>query len=235
MEPLDLTKLTAHFEELCDRIKPFFRRKEVHQHACQYLYGLLHSPCGRNCWTLAETANETSPDGMQRLLSKSKWDHEALRAQVESEIYATLEDTATYWDLDETGFLKAGSHSVGVQRQYTGTAGKCTNCQIAVFLAFSSAKGYGLTDFRFYLPETWAKDRKRCQAEGIPDDVAHQTKGKLGVEMLTKAVEKGYEADWTTGDCVYGDALRPLVPSGFHPGSGLDWKGAELGRDLANL
>lgn len=168
--------------------------------------GCSFPPCGRNCWTLAETANQNAPDGLQRLLSKSKWDAEALRAQFEAEIYATLADTTTYWDLDETGFLKAGSHSIGVQRQYTGTAGKSANCQIAVFLAFSSSKGYALTDFRFFLPTSWAKDRKRCQAAGIPDDVVHQTKGKLAVDLLSKALAKGYEADWTTGDCVYGDS-----------------------------
>ena len=143
---------------------------------------------------------------MQRVLSKYVWEHELFRQQMEAQIYTALHSSKTHWDLDETGFLKAGKHSVGTQRQYTGTAGKTTNCQVAVFLAFSSAKGYALTDFRLYLPESWLKDKARCRKAGIPEGTVFKTKGKLAVEVLSDALAKGYTADWTTGDCVYGDS-----------------------------
>jgi len=139
-------------------------------------------------------------------LRSAKWDHEQLRQWHERSVYTELSDDESCWDVDDTGFLKQGSDSVGVQRQYTGTAGKTTNCQIGVCLAFSSYKGYAITDFRLYLPESWLKDSERCRKAGIPEDVVFQTKARLVQEMLAQALANGYRASCLTADADYGKA-----------------------------
>ncbi|MBF2052029.1 MAG: transposase [Candidatus Sericytochromatia bacterium] len=132
------------------QIRPFFHRSESFQNAVAYLDALSFSPCQHNCWTLAETAGYEDPQPFQRLLRTAKWDHQALRQWHERTLYTQLDHPEACWSVDDTGFLKKGKASAGVQRQYSGTAGRTENCQIAVALAYSFPKGYALTDCRLY-------------------------------------------------------------------------------------
>jgi SRSO17 transposase len=136
----------AQFERLCERIAPRFARPEVRRRAAGFLRGLLGGVDRKNGWQLAEQAGETTPDGMQRLLTSARWDAEALRDDVRAYIVEQLGDPDGVLVVDETGFLKKGNKSAGVQRQYSGTAGRIENCQVGVFLAYASGRGRALVD-----------------------------------------------------------------------------------------
>lgn len=174
-----------------------------------YLRGLLGEAERKNGWTLAEAAGDDGPQGMQRLLNYYQWDADALRDDVRD---AVLEEIGDPEDgiliLDETGFLKKGVRSAGVARQYSGTAGRIENSQIAVFLAYGSDRGRALIDRELYLPKEWTADRERCRSAGIEDDVEFATKPDLGLRMLKRAVESGVPFGWVTADELYGQTGR---------------------------
>ena len=107
---------------------------------------------------------------------------------------------------DDTGFLKKGTRSAGVQRQYSGTAGRTENCQIGTFLAYASVRGHALIDRELYLPQSWTEDRDRCRAAGIPDQIEFTTKPRLAQAMLSRAIQAGVPFAWFTADEVYGQA-----------------------------
>jgi SRSO17 transposase len=134
----------AEFERLCERIGPRFARPEVRRRAAGFLGGLLGGVDRKNGWQLAEHAREMTPDGMQRLLTTARWDPDALRDDVRGYVMERLGDPAGVLVVDETGFLKKGAKSAGVQRQYSGTAGRIENCQVGVFLAYASPRGRAL-------------------------------------------------------------------------------------------
>jgi SRSO17 transposase len=106
----------------------------------------------------------------------------------------------------DTGFLKKGTRSAGVQRQYSGTAGRTENCQVGVFLAYASAHGHALIDRELYLPQSWAEDPERCRAAGIPDDVEFATKPRQAQAMIAGAIAAGVPFAWLTADETYGQA-----------------------------
>lgn len=195
---------------LHERIAPHFRRPEVRARAGRYLAGLLAPVERRNGWQLAEHLGERNPDGVQRLLRTARWDAEAVRDDLRAYVLEHFGDPAAVLVLDETGFLKKGTKSVGVARQYSGTAGRIENCQIGVFLAYASPKGRAFLDRALYLPKTWAEDRPRRRAAGVPEEVAFATKGELARVMLARAFAAAVPAAWVTGDEVYGNdgALR---------------------------
>lgn len=139
-------------------------------------------------------------------MRNAQWDHKALRQWHERQVYTELSHPQARWSVDDTGFLKKGTGSVGVQRQYSGTAGRTENCQIGVALAYSSPKGYALTDWRLYLPDSWLKDPLRCKQAGIPEDTVFQTKAQLVQEMVAHALAAGYRAACLTADADYGKA-----------------------------
>jgi SRSO17 transposase len=159
----------------------------------------------RNGWQLAEQIGERSPDGVQRLLRTARWDAEAVRDDLRAYVVERLGDPAAVLVIDETGFLKKGTKSVGVARQYSGTAGRIENCQIGVFLAYASAHGQAFLDRALYLPKVWVDDRPRRTAAGVPAAVAFATKGDLAQSMLARAFAAGVPAAWVTGDEVYGN------------------------------
>jgi SRSO17 transposase len=145
------------------------------------------------------------PDAMQRLLRTACWDAETIRDQVRSVVVECLGDPEGVLIVDETGFLKKGTHSVGVARQYTGTAGRVENAQVGVFLSYASPRGRALIDRRLYLPATsWCADPDRCAAAGIPEDVEFATKPELAAEMVTAALDAQVPASWVAADEVYG-------------------------------
>src|SRR5205823_11026486 len=137
----------------------------------------LQAPLERkNGWQLAEAAGDAAPDRMQRLLNNARWDARQVRDDLRSYVVEHLGDPGGVLIVDETGFLKKGTRSAGVQRQYSGTAGRTENCQVGVFLAYASVHGHALIDRELYLPQSWAEDRDRRRAAGIPDDVEFTTK-----------------------------------------------------------
>src|SRR4051795_7468211 len=149
-----------------------FPRVEPRRRMVSYLRGLLSEAERKNGWTLAEAAGDDGPQGMQRLLNHYLWDPDALRDDVRDAVVEHIGDPDRgVLILDETGFLKKGVKSAGVARQYSGTAGRIENSQVAVFLAYGSVKGRALIDRELYLPKDWTSDRERCRAAGIGDDV----------------------------------------------------------------
>jgi SRSO17 transposase len=169
----------AEFERLCERIGPRFARPEVRRRAAGFLGGLLGGVDRKNGWQLAEHAREMTPDGMQRLLTTARWDPDALRDDVRGYVMERLGDPAGVLVVDETGFLKKGAKSAGVQRQYSGTAGRIENCQVGVFLAYASDKGRALVDRALYLAKEWASEVDRRAEAHVPAQVAFQTKPQL--------------------------------------------------------
>src|SRR5512135_3587886 len=145
-------------DALVERIAPRFLRVEPRRRAVAYLKGLLASVERKNGWQLAEVAGDRTPDGVQDFLLRMRWDANAVRDDLRAYVVEHLGDAHAVLVLDETGFLKKGTRSVGVQRQYSGTAGRIENCQIGVFLGYASANGQALIDRELYLPEQWAGD-----------------------------------------------------------------------------
>jgi SRSO17 transposase len=186
------------------RIEGRFARAEPRRRALAYLRGLLANVGRKNGWQLAEHAGEATPDGMQRLLATANWDSELVRDDLRAYVVEHLGDPGAVLVVDETGFLKKGTTSVGVQRQYSGTAGKVDNCQIGVFLAYASAKGRAFIDRALYLPESWADDPERCRVARVPEAVGSRTKPQLAQLMLERALDAGVPASWVTADEVYG-------------------------------
>ncbi len=203
-----IPQITTWYDELTalqERVAPHFRRPEVRTRAGRYLAGLLAPVERRNGWQLAEALGERSPDGVQRLLRTARWDADAVRDDLRAYVVEHLGDAEAVLVIDETGFLKKGSKSVGVARQYSGTAGRIENCQIGVFLAYASPRGHAFLDRALYLPKNWAEDAARWEAAGVPPDVRFATKGELAQAMLARAFAAAVPAAWVTGDEIYGN------------------------------
>lgn len=171
----------ARFEQLSDAIGPCFKRRDLRRQAIAYLQGLLGRVERKNSWQLSEYLGCEGPYGIQRLLGRASWDadrsRDVLLAYARRHLLA--EGEAGMLVIDETGFLKKGNKSVGVQRQYSGTAGRIENCQIGVFLALVGSRGRALVDRELYLPESWCRDRARCDEAGVPEGVTFATKPHL--------------------------------------------------------
>jgi SRSO17 transposase len=191
-------------EALVGLIGARFGRVEPRRRVGLYLRGLLAGLERKNGWTLAEYAGALSPDGMQRLLRTAGWDAEGVRDDLRGYVLEHLGGPEGVWVVDETGFIKKGRRSAGVQRQYTGTTGKIDNCQLGVFLAYTSARGRALVDRELYLPRSWTTDRDRCRDAGIPDEAGFVTKPALGIAMLARAYDAGVLHGWVSADEVYG-------------------------------
>jgi SRSO17 transposase len=200
----DAQRWAAQLDDLCTRLAPRFGRIEPRRRARAYLQGLLAPLERKNGWQLAEAAGDATPDGVHDFLSRMHWDADAVRDDLRAYGVAHLGDPEAVLVLDETGFLKKGSKSVGVKRQYSGTAGRIENCQIGVFLAYASRHGHALIDRALYLPETWAGDAARRAEAGVPESVGFATKPKLGQAMLARAFAAGVPCRWVVGDSVYG-------------------------------
>src|SRR4051794_3478140 len=187
---------------------PRFRRCEPRERVAQYVLGLLAALERKTGWPLAESAGAANPDGMQWLLTGADWDPDLVREDLRDYVVEHLGDPEAVLVIDDTGFLKKGTKSAGVQRQYSGTAGRIENCQIGVFLAYATSAGRTLLDRELYLPKSWTDDRERCCEAGIPDDrqgeVGFATKPELAETMLLRALDAGVPAAWVTGDEAYG-------------------------------
>jgi SRSO17 transposase len=202
---------TAEWDEIQERIGPRFARSEQRQRVRRYVEGLLSPVERKNGWQLAEQAGEARPYGMQRLLAGAKWDADAVRDDLRAYVLEHLHDPRAVLVIDETGFLKQGVKSVGVKRQYSGTAGRIENCQIGVFLTYAAPQGHVLLDRELYLPREWVEDVERRQEAGVPQEARFATKPQLARRMLERAFVAGVPAAWVTGDSIYGGDRRLRV------------------------
>jgi SRSO17 transposase len=190
------------------RLGELFVRSEPRRQAGLYLEGLLSAVERKNGWQLAEHLGDARPWRTQRVLSHVQWDEEAARDLCRTYVVEALADREAVLIVDETGFLKKGTKSAGVARQYSGTAGRIENCQIGVFLAYASDKGHALIDRELYLPKEWAEDPARRAAAGVPTEVAFATKPELARRMIARAIAAAVPFAWVLGDEVYGSDRR---------------------------
>jgi SRSO17 transposase len=200
---------TSLFDNMCERIGPCFARSETREGVKAYLRGLLSPIERKNGWQLAEEAGFATPYAIQYLLNRAVWESDEVRDRLQAYVREMIAGPDGMLVIDETGFLKKGKKSVGVQRQYSGTAGRIENCQIGVFLTYASQGNHTLVDRELYLPKSWTQDPDRCRAANVPEEVVFATKPELAARMLWRTLDAGLSAGWVTGDTVYG-SHRPL-------------------------
>jgi SRSO17 transposase len=181
-----------------------FARVETRRRAGKFVLGLLADLPRKNCWAIAEHAGDADPHGMQHLLARASWNTDGVRDDLRDYVIGALGDADGVLVVDETGDVKKGVHTVGVQRQYTGTAGRIENAQVAVYLVYAGPRGHAMIDHELYLPKSWTDDPDRLDEAGVPADIDFLTKPALATGMLTRALRAGTPARWLTGDEVYG-------------------------------
>ena len=196
-----------------------FGRAEVRRSASAFIDGLLSGVARKTGWQLAEQAGLDRPYRLQSLLGRSAWQADTLRDLVCSQVLATLGDAGGVLVVDETGFLKKGTHSVGVARQYSGTAGRVENCQIGVFVAYASRFGQALIDRRLYVPQAWANDAARRQSVAVPEAIAFQTKPAIAAEMIAATLDAGAPCAFVLADALYGadSRIRRMLEARHQP------------------
>src|SRR6201997_972376 len=201
---VDLDRWRREFDELMLRVGGRFARVEPRRRMAAFVRGLLAGLPWVNCWSIAEHAGEDGPRGMQRLLSAAVWDQDGVRDDLREYVLEHFADPGAVLVIDETGDLKKGTMTVGTQRQYTGTAGRTENAQVAVYLAYAAPGGSAFLDRALYLPRSWTGDPGRCRTAGGPGEVAFATKPALARQMIGRALDAGTPAGWVTADEVYG-------------------------------
>jgi SRSO17 transposase len=189
---------------LKQRLGPLFVRPEPRRQTGLYLEALLSGAQRKNGWQLAEQIGDARPWRTQRVLSHVQWDEDAARDICRDYVIEHIDSPDGVLVVDETGFLKKGTHAAGVARQYSGTAGRIENCQIGVFLAYASRKGHALIDRALYLPEAWCADAERRAEAAIPEAADFATKPVLARQMIERALDAGIPCAWVLGDEVYG-------------------------------
>ena len=190
------------------RLAPVFPRQELKETSGHFLDGLLSGIERKTGWLMAEQAGLARPYRMQSLLGRSQWNEDGLRDAVRAYVVETLGDADGVLIVDETGFVKKGASSVGVARQYSGTAGRIENSQIGVFLAYASRFGQALIDRRLYLPEAWAKDEARRVKAQVPDAIGFATKPQIACDLIEKALDASVPCAFVLADAVYGSDSR---------------------------
>jgi SRSO17 transposase len=205
MDGNQLRRLKPELESFLDRYVGLFGRAENQEHARQLMQGMLDGSDRRNVENMAEVVEGGVVRTLQKFISQGRWDDRAILGELRGQVVEALGDDEAVIIVDETGFPKKGTKSVGVKRQYAGILGRVDNCQIAVFVNYVSKEGHTLLDRRLYLPEEWAKDFPRRQEAGVPEGVVFRTKPELALEMVAEAVTAGVPFRWVAGDSVYGD------------------------------
>ncbi|MGC9501399.1 IS701 family transposase [Streptomyces sp. WG7] len=199
---------SAELEEVLLRIGHRFGRVDLRRRMRAYVHGLIGAVGRKNSWQLAEHAGHPTPAGLQHLLSRARWNPDEVRDDLQEYVAERLGDPAGVLIIDDTGFLKKGTVSAGVQRQYSGTAGRTENCQIGVFAAYASPRGRALVDRELYLPKSWMSDQDRCRAARIPEEREFATKGDLAKAMVKRALASPLPVAWVTADSAYGQEWR---------------------------
>jgi len=208
LDMLDVEVWNLYWAEVERRIGPVFARSEARERALAFLAGLLSPAERKNSWQLAEMSGDVNPYGFQHLLGRADWNADVLRDLLYDYVTDYLADSHAVGVIDETGFVKKGTHSAGVARQYSGTAGRVENCQVGVVLAYASRYGHTLLDRELYLPAEWTDDPERCGRAGIAAERAFATKPELARQMVERTLKAGVKLAWVTGDSVYGDDRR---------------------------
>jgi SRSO17 transposase len=194
----------ASLRDVKRRMRPLFGQDRVARSAGQFLDGLLGNEPRKTGWMRAEAAGDSGPWRQQAILGRGRWDADALRDLVREYTLETLADEDAVLVIDETGFLKQGKASCGVQRQYTGSAGKIANCQIGVFAAYVSRHGHAFIDRSLYLPKEWTDDRKRLKAAHVPEGLSFATKPRMARRMIARAIAAKAPFAFVAADTVYG-------------------------------
>ena len=196
---------TQEFDSLFARIGKRFVRWEMQSRAKEYVKGLLSPVERKNGWQLLEAVERSEPYSIQHLLDRARWDADLVRDDLQAYVVDELDCKNGVLVVDETGFLKKGTHSAGVNRQYSGTAGRVENCQIGVFLAYAAQGARVLIDRALYLPSQWADDAPRRASAKVPETVNFAIKPQLARQMIARAIGANIPFSWITGDAVYGD------------------------------
>jgi SRSO17 transposase len=204
MDAKSLRELKPELDSFVERYAPLFGREENAVHARSWIDGLLAGGDRRNAENIAENVKGGVVRTLQKFIAQNAWNDDEPLQEMQQHIKEVLGEEDGIIIVDETGFPKKGTKSVGVARQYSGILGKVDNCQIGVFLDYHSRRGHTLCDRRLFLPEVWTKDRNRCDEAGVPAGVIFRTKPELAAEMIQNAVQQGIPFRWVAGDSVYG-------------------------------
>ena len=210
METNDISDRIVNQEiiKIMNRIGPLFYSVRGYENAKEYIEGLLGPAERKNGWQMSEAMGKTTPYQMQQFISRGSYSADRMRDEMRGYVWESIGEADGTMVLDDTGYIKKGTKSCGVQRQYSGTAGKVENCQIGVFLTYASRKGYSPIDRRLYMPESWMGDKVRLEGAGVPEGLKFQTKPEMAFEMLREATEAGFGYQWVTGDSAYGDYVQ---------------------------
>lgn len=205
------------FEDFMSEFADLYLRSESREKAKLYVRGLLADVQRKNVWQLAEKLNLLDPHPIQRLLNEARWDADAVQKRQRQIIYGQVSEGGVLV-IDESGYIKKGSKSAGVARQYCGRVGKVANCQVGVYLTYASSTASFFLDRRLYLPKAWCEDTARCQAAGISDEIIFQTKPQLAQEMLAQVWQEGLAIRYVAGDALYGNSpqLRDFIANSEH-------------------
>jgi SRSO17 transposase len=206
MDVQQLRQLKPELDGFLDRYLPHFLTPEAQGHANRFVQGLLLGGDRRSVENIAEAIDGGVVRSMQKFITTGPWADAELLGELRHHVVQELGDPEALLNVDETGFPKKGTKSVGVKRQYSGTLGRTDNCQIGVFLNYCSAAGHVFLDRRLFLPEEWASNRPRRQEAGVPEGVIFRTKPELALAMVAGAIEEGVPFRWVGGDSVYGDS-----------------------------
>jgi SRSO17 transposase len=206
MDVQQLRRLKPELDSFLGRYGPLFGQDEVQAHAGRFVQGLLLGGDRRSVENIAEAIEGCVVRSLQKFIAQSPWPDDELLEELQRHVTEVLGDPDAALSVDETGFPKKGTKSVGVKRQYAGCLGRTDNCQVGVCVNYRSAAGHTLIDRRLFLPEEWAADRPRREEAGVPEGVVFRTKPELGLEMVRQAVERGLPFRWVTADSVYGDS-----------------------------
>ena len=196
----------AEYNKLMSRIGEVFFSDLGLENAQKYMKGLLSSASRKNGWQLSEIIGESTPYKLQQFIYRGSYSADKIRDITREYVSENMGESDGILVADDTGFIKQGDKSCGVQRQYTGTLGKICNCQLGVFLTYASSKGHTPIDRRLYMPEVWMEDKPRRTEAGVPEDLKFQKKPELALEMIQEATAAGMPYKWVTGDCAYGDS-----------------------------
>ena len=211
----------ASLRDVKARVRPLFGQKRVAASAGQFLDGLLGNEPRKTGWMRAEAAGDPGPWRQQAILGRGRWDADALRDIVREYALETLADEEAVLVIDETGFLKQGKASCGVARQYTGSAGKITNCQIGVFASYVSRHGHAFIDRALYLPKSWTDDPTRMAATAVPAETAFATKPALARAMIDRAIAAEVPFAWVAA----ATTSSAITTTGANPGAAIpSWR-----------
>jgi SRSO17 transposase len=206
MDVHELRQLKPELELFLERYAALFGRDEAQDHANRFVQGLLLGGERRSVENIAEAIEGCVVRSLQKFIAQSPWSDDHVVEELQRHVTEVLGDTDASLNVDETGFPKKGTKSVGVKRQYAGCLGRTDNCQIGVCVNYGSAVGHTLIDRRLFLPEEWAADNPRREEAGVPEGVVFRTKPELALEMVQQAVQRGLPFRWVTADSVYGDS-----------------------------